>query len=79
MVNEVDETIRAIKHDIEFHKLKLNQLHETGEYINDSDIPEPHKKLVLESIGFSMDYHNHKIIELVNYREEVMKKYGMIL
>ena len=79
MVNEVNETIRTIRQDIEFHKLKLDQLDQTGKFIKGMDIPLVHKKIVLESIGFSMDYHNHKIGKLVDYRETVMEKYGMKL
>ena len=78
MVNEVEETIRVIRQDMEVHELKLEELNKTREYINNSDIPVNHKKIVLEALEFSMAYHNHKMSRLDEYREEVMKKYGLI-
>jgi len=78
MVNEVEETIRVIRQDMEVHELKLEELNKTREYINNSDIPVNPKKIVLEALEFSMAYHNHKMSRLDEYREEVMKKYGLI-
>jgi len=78
MVNEVEETIRVIRQDMEVHELKLEELNKTREYINNSDIPVNHRNIVLEALEFSMAYHNHKMSRLDEYREEVMKKYGLI-
>jgi len=79
MVNEVNETIRTIRQDMEVHKLKLEELNKTMEFINNSDIPVNHKKIVLDALDFSIAYHNHKISRLDDYRETVMEKYGMKL
>lgn len=77
MPNEVEETVRVINSDIDFHKLKLKKLDETGHFIDNYDIPEEHKQNILECIGFKMDFHNYKITQLSTARHEIMLKYDM--
>lgn len=75
MPNEVEETLRVIKDDIEYNESKLDKIDKTANYISDSHIPEEHKTIILDSLGFSMAFHNHKIIKLNKARDEVMEKY----
>lgn len=77
MPNEVEETLRVINSDIDFHKLKLNEFDETGHFIKDLEIPEEHKQNILECIDFKMDFHTHQITKLINARYEIMSKYNM--
>ena len=77
-MNEVNETLRALRDEISYHKLKLYSLDKTGKFINDCvGIANEHKNNILESIGLKMDFHNYKIIGLVDAREELMKKYNI--
>ena len=78
-MNEVNETLRAIRDEISYHKLRLDSLEKTGKFIDDCvGIANEHKNNILESIGLKMDFHNYKIIGLVDAREELMKKYNII-
>ena len=77
-MNEVNETLRCIRDEISYHKLKLDSLHHTGKFIDECvGIADEHKNNILESIGLKMDFHNHKITGLVDAREELMKKYNI--
>ena len=74
-MNVLEETLRVIKEDISFHKWKLTVLSETGDFVNGLDIPSDYKNIILETIGFKMDYHNHKITGLVDHREKLWDKF----
>lgn len=78
-MNEVNETLRALRDEISYHKLKLDSLDKTDKFIeNQVSMIDEHKKNILDSIGFKMDFHNYKISSLVDAREELMKKYNII-
>ena len=74
-MNEVNETLRCIRNDIEFHKLALNDLDGLREFVKDLDIPKNHRSLMLECIDFKKDFHNHKITELKDAHKELIFKY----
>ena len=77
-MNEVEETLRVIRDEISYHKKQLNSLDKTGKFIeNQVSMIDEHKKNILNSIGFKMEYHNYKIIKLVDNREELRKKYNI--
>lgn len=78
MMNEVEETLRCIRDEISYHKTRLDNLDKTGKFIDECvGLADEHKKNILDSIGFKMDYHNYKITKLVDNREELMKKYNI--
>lgn len=74
-MNEVNETLRSIRNEIEFHKMKKNTLKEANEIIDNSKLDDESKQVILDSIRFKWDFHNHKITRLVVARDELMKKY----
>ena len=77
-MNEVNETLRCIREEISYHKSRIDSLDRTGKFIDNCvGIADEHKNNILESIGLKMDFHNHKIVKLVDAREELMKKYNI--
>ena len=78
-MNEVEETLRCIRDEISYHKTRLDSLDKTGKFIaNQVSMIDEHKNNILDSIGFNMDFHNYKIMGLVDARDELMKKYNII-
>ena len=77
MPNEVEETLRIINNDIDFHNLKIKNLDETGHYVKSLEIPSNHKETIIGCLGFAMDFHDHTISKLITARAEIMDKYDI--
>lgn len=76
-MNEVEETLRVLNNSVSFHKLRLRELEEAENFINDWDFPVNHKVTIGDSLKFSKKFHNHKIISISNVRKEIMEKYNI--
>lgn len=77
-MNEVNETLRAIRDEISYHKSKIDSLDKTNKFFDTCvGMADEHIDNVKECISFKKSFHNFKINKLSSHRDELMKKYNI--
>ena len=78
-MNEVNETLRALRDEISYHKLKLDSLDKTAKFFDTCvGMADEHMDNVKECIGFKKSFHSFKIDKLNSHLDELMKKYNIV-